>query len=221
MKKFSLLIGMLLLFSVVTPLPKASALMVTDVTANKTLLAAYAKMTAIFTKLSAMYTVGKAHLESAVEMENMISDAHSTYQTLSNLDLKELAEDFKSGDVLEGAGSFGTLGAIQDEVDSKVSTGGSTVDFGVSQKNRIQNLQRLGKLKMASVENMGKASTDLKERDSSQITAQSTATLAMLASIEQREKEQKALEAEKAEKAGQKTESHMGSIYGLMGSAKQ
>lgn len=216
MKK-SILFTMILV-SVAMPGTYASAqLAVNDPLANQTLLATWAKTVAMATKISQIYTTAKGHLDSAVEVENMIKDANSTYQTLSNLDLNQIAADFKSGDVLENAGPFGTLGAIQDEVDSKVSTAGSNVDFAVSQKNRIQNLRRLGKLKMASVENMGKASTDLKERDSSQITAQSTATLAMLASIEQGEKEKKALEAEKAEKSSQKSVSSMGKIYGLMG----
>ncbi len=217
MKKYAVLLLMLFCFQLVVPTPPASALVVTDVTANKTLLAIYAKFTAMFAKLSSMYTVSKGHLDSAVEVENMMSDAYDTYTTIVNLDLEEIIEDFQSDDGLYSDNPFGRLGTVQNITEEKVSLGQGNIDFATSQKNRIKNLRRLSKLKIASVKNMGKANRDIPQRKSNQITAQSTTTLAILASIEQREKERKALETERLKKEGKKAESHMGKIYGLIG----
>jgi len=221
MRKCSLFLSILVLFHLTIVVPPASALVVTDVTANKTLLAVYAKMTAVWTKLAAMASVAKDHYDSAVEVEQIISDANQTYQTISNFDLNNIAAEFQSGDALEYAGDFNTLGTIQGAINDKVGVGESNVDFVSFQASRIKNIQRLGKLKYESAKNLVKASTDLKERDSNQITAQSTTTLAMLAALEERRKEQEALEAAKAEKEGQKSESHMGNIYRAMGRQNQ
>ncbi|MFQ5588174.1 MAG: hypothetical protein ACE5F7_04980 [Nitrospiria bacterium] len=216
MKKRRSVLLMLLLLHLVVPSP-GSAMVVNDPAANKTLLAVYAKMTAILSKLKATYDVAKGHLDSAVEVERVLSDAHSTYQTIANLDMNEIAEEFQRGDLLEDAGPFGMLGAVQEGVEGTVSTGEGNVDYAVSLKNRVKNLKRLGRLRKASVKNMNKASKNIRERDSGQITAQSTATLAMLAAIEQREKEKKRLEEAAAEKKEEKNISSMGNIYKTMG----
>ncbi len=209
MKKFLLI---LLMLSVqFAPISRASAGMVVfDPTTNKTLMA-------IWTKLVSMYTLAKQHLDTAVEIENMASDANSTYQTITNLDIKQIADDFKSGDVFDGTGPFGKLGVIQFEVEDKVSRGQDNVDYAVAQKNRIQNLRRLAKLKSASLKNMGKASKDLKARDSGQITAQSTATLAALATMDENRKEQAALAEAKAKKDRKRSMRGMTKIYKAMG----
>ncbi|MFQ5598873.1 MAG: hypothetical protein ACE5GK_12610 [Nitrospiria bacterium] len=208
-KKVSLILVILFLNLSVSP-PPANAIVTFDPTANKTLMA-------IWTKLTVMYTTIKAHLDTAVEMEEMMSDAHSTYQTISNLDISEIAADFQSGEILNGAGPFGKLGMLQLEIEDKVSAGEDHLDYAVAQKNRIQNLRRLAKLKAASFKNMGKASRDLKERDSGQITAQSTATLAALATLEENRKEKTAIAAAEAKNEEKKTIRRMGEIYTAMG----
>ncbi len=210
MKRSGAFVLIILLLLVAVPPRPATAIMTFDPTANKTLMA-------IWGKLTVMYTTIKGHLDTAVEMEEIMSDANATYQTISNLDISEIAEDFKSGDILNGAGPFGKLGMLQLEIEDKVSAGEDHVDYAVAQKNRIQNLRRLAKLKTASFKNMGKASRDLKERDSSQITAQSTATLAALATIEEDRKGKKAIAEARAKNEERKTIRQLGKIYTAMG----
>ena len=220
-KAIQVLMMMCVLFVAVPPPPSASVLAVTDVTANKTLLAAYAKMTAIFTKLSAMYTVGKTHLDTAVEVEGMMSDAYDTYDTIVNLDLQEIIEDFKSSDGLYTDNPFGRLTAVQGFVEGKVSLGQDTIDYAVSLKNRVKNIERLAKLKIAAIKNMGKASKDVNDRKSNQITAQSVAILAALAALEEQEKKEKAIAKGNAKKVEKEAILDMSSIYSAMGKKKR
>lgn len=202
---------LVILLSLMAVQPKpAKAIMTFDPTANKTLMA-------IWSKLTVMYTTLKGHLDTAVEIEEIMAEAHKSYQTISNLDLSQIAEDFKSGGLISSAGRFEKLGAIQLEIENKISRGKDHIDYAVAQKNRIQNLIRLARLKAASFENMSKASLDLKERDSAQITAQSTATLAALATIEASQKGKRALASAKAKNEEKKTMNRMAKIYTAMG----
>ena len=205
---------MLVLFAAT---PVYATMPVNDPLANKTLLAMWGKITAMAAKINQMYTVAKGHFDSAVEVEELLSEAHSTYETVINLDVNEIAESFKTGGELDDVGPFGQLGAIQQGVEDKVSTGEDTVDFAAAKMNRIKNIERLSKLKAASFKNMGKASKNLKERDSDQITAQSTSTLAALEALKQQEKEQERLANGKIKKEEEKETLGMGNVYGAMG----
>lgn len=218
MKKVVCIFLMFFSILVLRPVPNTHAVIaVTDITANKTLLATYAKMTVIFTKLSAMYTVAKTHLDTAVEVEAMMSDAYETHETIKNFDIQEFVDDFKNLDDVGSDNPFGRIDAFQGVVLNKEASGFGMVDFVTDQKNRIKRLKRLAKLKIASLKNMGKASRDIKERESGQITAQSTATLAALATMEKQRKEREENSKAKGKKREKDKVKEMGAVYKAMG----
>jgi len=217
MKRAVFFLLVILILNLSLPVPSAKALVTFDPTVNKTLVAIWAKVTAMFKVVKDQYLVVKAQLDAAVEIEDVLANAHATYQTIANLDISEIAEDFKSGDIMNGVGPFGRLGMLQLEIEDKISSGEDHIDYAIAQKNRIQNLRRLGRLKVASFRNMGKASRDLKARDSGQITAQSTATLAALATMEENRKGKRAISEAKARNQQKKSMRRMAKIYTAMG----
>ncbi len=139
-------------------------------------------------------------------MRRLLDDARAarqTYDRVVNLRLESVIDMVKGDlagttllDELDGASRDERLRLIELELSRRIraDTGADRARLQRA-KGQIKQLQRLQAVQAAAGANLQAANTDLDERRSAQLTAQSTAMIAALASVEQQRRASEALQA--------------------------
>ena len=145
----------------------------------------YAELVSIYSQGVEIWNTAKKQLDSLAEVQRTIKQANQAYQSIVNIDLKRIASDLTTGDL---NGSDDQIAALRSEMSQVESTLGGNTRYYQYQSQRIKNLESLELLQKASTNNLERASGNMGEAvvpTSTQITAQSTSTLAALAAAEE------------------------------------
>jgi hypothetical protein len=178
----------------------------------------YGELISIYEQGVQIFDNAKRQLGTLANIQKTINEANQAYESLVNMDLKKLSDELapRSTD-----GSSNRFAAMRSELDRIQSTAGSNAAYVQYQQQRLKNLESLDLLQTASASNTGRASDKTNAATSSQITAQSTSTLAALAASE----EQRRMQEDMALAQSRKTEidnlQGTRSIYEAIGMRKQ
>lgn len=160
----------------------------------------HSEVVALLKQAKEMYQTAKKQLDRLNEVSRTLEEAKQSYDTVVNTDLHALAKDLMPGQSLKGARGVETVGALRAELARLEASGQGNVEYYRYQLSRLGNLDRLFLLQDASAQNVTKATTNLDERKSTQVIAQSTATLAALAAVEGQRREREEVQAAAAAK---------------------
>lgn len=158
----------------------------------------YAQLVQMMEQMEKAYTVATKQLDRLVQIQDAIREAERTYDDVVNTDLDAMAKSLKPS---KGLGADrDKLQRLRDELERSKNGAGANVGYIKYQMERIDNLLKLSDLQEAGGRNLSKASTNLGDRDSARVTAQSTAALAALATLrEQRDTEERMAHARAAQ----------------------
>jgi len=159
----------------------------------------YSELVSLYDQAKQLYDTAVKQLNSLASIESTIKQANEAYDSVVNLNLKKIAGDLTPRNPNGSSNQFAAMSA---ELSRVQSTAGSDVAYVQYQAQRLKNLESLTLLQDASADNTQRATDKTNQATSSQITAQSTSTLAALAASE----EQRRVQEETALATSRKTE---------------
>jgi hypothetical protein len=177
----------------------------------------HSEVVALLKQAKEMYQTAKKQLDRLNEVQRTLEEARQSYDTVVNTDLHALAKDLIPGQSLKGARGVEKIGALRAELERLEASGEGNVEYYRYQLSRLGNLDRLFLLQDASAKNVTKATTNLDERKSTQVIAQSTATLAALAAVEGQRREREEVQAAAAAKRDADLLAESAKIYHALG----
>ncbi len=142
----------------------------------------YGELVSIYSELQQSYTTLTNQLETLQDLRSLIARAQQSYDSVRNKDYYALAPR------LAPALADHRLAAARARIEALLQKDPANRPAYEIQLRQLGNIAALTKLQGAASRNVGAASGDLDQRDSGQVTAQSTATLAALAATEARER---------------------------------
>lgn len=178
----------------------------------------YAEIVSLYDQTKELFDNAKKQLSSLADIQKTINEANQAYESLVNMDLKKLSADLapRSTD-----GSSNRFAAMRSELDRIQSTAGSNAAYVQYQQQRLKNLESLDLVQSASASNTGRASDKTNAATSSQITAQSTSTLAALAASEEQRRMQEDMALAQSSKTQIDNLQGTRGIYEAIGMRKQ
>ena len=178
----------------------------------------YAELVSLYDQGKEIFGNAKKQLSSLADIQKTINEANQAYESLVNMDLKKLSGDLapRSTD-----GSSNRFAAMRSELDRIQSTAGGSAAYVQYQQQRLKNLESLDLLQNASASNTGRASDKTNVATSSQITAQSSSTLAALAASEEQRRVQEDMALAQSRKAEISNLQGTRNIYDAIGKQKQ
>lgn len=174
----------------------------------------YAELISIYEQGKALFDTAKKQLDSLADIQKTINEANQAYESLVNMDLKRLSNDLAPRGT---DGSSNRFAAMRSELDRIQSTAEGSVSYVQYQQQRLKNLESLELLQTASASNTERASGKTNAATSSQITAQSTSTLAALAAAEEQRRVEEDMGREHARRTEKDAIISTGSIYKAIG----
>jgi len=177
----------------------------------------YAELVSIYDQGKELFDTVKKQLSSLADIQKTINEANQAYESLVNMDIKKLASDLAPRGT---DGSSNRFAAMRSELDRIQSTGEGSAAYVQYQKQRITNLENLELLQTASATNTDRASSKTNAATSSQITAQSTSTLAALAAAEEQRRVEEDIGREHGRRIEKDAINSAGSIYKAIGGQK-
>ena len=180
----------------------------------------YAEVVSLYEQGKEIWDTAKKQLDTLAEVQRTIKQANQAYQSIVNIDLKKIAGDLTTSDL---KGSKDQIAALRSEMDQTENALGGNVRYYQYQSQRIKNLESLELLQKASTDNLERASGNMGEAvvpTSTQITAQSTSTLAALAAAEEQRRVNEDVSKEQAYRTEKLTIMGTAEIYKAVGSPK-
>ncbi len=161
-----------------------------------------AQVIAVYDQTVAMYKTAKQQLQTAAEINRTLYDAEQAYDAIVNHDLRATAERMFGFQSVGGAEGRWKIQGLLNDLNRMEATGRNTGRFYSYQRGRLENMQAMFDYQQQASENIRQATTDIPERQSAQITAQSTAsTAALLAAEDLRRQDEAARQAQADEQA--------------------
>jgi hypothetical protein len=154
-----------------------------------------------------MYDTMMKQFDRMDKIQQTISRAAEAYDRLTNLDLHAMADSLKPGQYMKNARGLEGIQAARAEMNRMKGSVQGGVYFVNDQLSRLNDLESMVGLQSVAANNAKQSSTDLDQRRSGQIVAQSTSVLAALASAEEQRRQQQAI-ADSMEKQRQDDLSH-------------
>ena len=178
----------------------------------------YAELVSLYEQGKEIFDNAKKQLSSLADIQKTINEANQAYESLVNMDIKKLSGDLapRSTD-----GSSNRFAAMRSELDRIQSTAGGSAAYVQYQQQRLKNLESLDLLQNASASNTGRASDKTNVATSSQITAQSSSTLAALAASEEQRRVQEDMALAQSRKAEISNLQGTRNVYDAIGMQKQ
>lgn len=187
--------SVVLLLAVLTTSPSAHAFGgVGDVTFDP---AVHSQLVSMFELMKKSLDSINSQLDTMRAIKDTALEAQKTYETIKNADLDDVARALLPAAYMAANSAGVDLSATERRLDELKSRDPKNAALYDAQKRQLVNLKTVQSLQDTSAKNVTKAAIDLNERESSQVTAQSTATLAALAAAEEQRKTQ-----EEAARAG-------------------
>ena len=178
----------------------------------------YAEIVSLYDQGKEIFDNAKKQLSSLADIQKTINEANQAYESLVNMDLKKLSNDLAPRST---TGNDNRFAAMRSEIDRVQSTAGSSASYVQYQQQRLKNLESLDLVQTASASNTGRASDKTNAATSSQITAQSTSTLAALAASEEQRRVQEDMALAQSRKTEINNLQGTRSIYDAIGMRKQ
>ena len=159
-----------------------------------------AQVTALYHQTVDLYNTAKAQLQTAAEMNRTIYDAQQAYDAVVNFNLRATAQKMFGFKSSAGAEGRWKIQGLLNDLNRMESTGHNTGRFYEYQVGRMENMQAMFDYQEQAADNITTATQDIPERQSAQITAQSTAsTAALMAAEDIRRQEEEAKKAQSDE----------------------
>lgn len=155
-----------------------------------------AQVIAVYDQTVELYNNAKSQLQTAAEMNRTIYEAEQAYDAIVNFNLRATAEKMFGFNSSGGAEGRWKIQGLVNDLNRMESTGRNTGRFYTYQVGRLENMQAMFDYQEAATENIEAATEDIPERQSAQITAQSTASAAALLAAEDLRRQEE--EAQKA-----------------------
>ncbi len=143
-----------------------------------------AQVIALYQQTVELYDNAKDHLKTAAEINQTIYEAEQAYDAIVNFNLKKAANEMFGFNSSQGASGRWKMQGLLNDLNVMENTGKNTGRFYDYQLGRLENMKAMFEFQEAAVENIEEASTDIPQRQSTQITAQSTASMAALMAAE-------------------------------------
>lgn len=150
----------------------------------------YAELVATGEKIYAMYNTLQTQLDRLSKIQDTIQKASEAYDRLTNLNLHSMADGLTPGKYMNNSHGINGIGAARSELYSLKSNASSDYNYIKGQVSRLDDLERMMGLQQVAANNAKTSSTDLTERQASQVTAQSTSVIAALATAEEQRRQQ-------------------------------
>ena len=178
----------------------------------------YAEIVSLYEQGKEIFDNAKKQLSSLADIQKTINEANQAYESLVNMDLKKLSNELTIRDT---SGNSNRFAAMRSELDRIQSTAGGNASYIQYQQQRLKNLESLELVQSASASNTGRASDKTNAATSSQITAQSTSTLAALAASEEQRRVQEDMALAQSRKTEINNLQGTRNIYDAIGMRKQ
>jgi hypothetical protein len=177
-----------------------------------------AQVIAVYKQTVELYENAKARLQTAAEMNKTIYEAEQAYDAIVNFDLDATAQKMFGFDSSQGAEGRWKIQGLLNDLNRMESTGRNKGRFFAYQTGRLKNMQAMFDYQEQAAENITAASEDIPVRQSAQITAQSTASVAALLAAEDLRRQQEGVEKEQADEQDRQGFYDSSSVYrGLSG----
>jgi len=163
----------------------------------------YAELVAHGKQIMDLYNSAMQQLDRLSKIQDTISKAYSAYDRLTNIDLHSMADGLKPGQYMKNSRGTQVINDARSELGRLKGNAQGDVYYVKDQLSRLDDLEKMIGLQSVAADNAKQASTDLDQRKSSQITAQSTSVLAALASAEEQRRQEQVV-AQSAEQQQQK-----------------
>lgn len=158
-----------------------------------------AQVIAVYDQTIELYNNAKSQLQTAAEINQTIYEAEQAFDAIVNFDLRATAEKMFGFNSSQGAQGRWKIQGLLNDLNRMESTGHSTGRFFDYQVGRLENMQAMFDFQEQAAENIAAATEDIPERQSAQITAQSTASVAALLAAEDLRRQHEEAEKEQAD----------------------
>jgi len=172
----------------------------------------YGELVSIYSELQQAYATLTNQLATLQDIKDLTTRAQQTYDSVRNKDYYALAGS------LAGAATADSLQATRARIESLLDTDPVNSASYRIELQQLSGMAQLQRLQRAAARNVSQSSLDLNQRDSSQVTAQSTATLAALATAEAQHRSAQAAEQAQARIDAGNLVTGSGAIYRALGS---
>ena len=149
----------------------------------------YAALGENLAQLKNMYDTMMKQFDRLDKMQQTIAKASEAYDRLTNLDLHQMADGLTPGRYMKNARGLEGIQAARSEITRIKGDAQGNVYMIKDQLSRLDDLEQMVGLQAVAANNAKKSSTDLDQRQTSQITAQSTSVLAALATAEEQRRQ--------------------------------
>jgi hypothetical protein len=180
-----------------------------------------AQVMAVYKQTVELYDNAKEQLQTAAEINRTIYDAQQAYDAIVNFDLRATADKMFGFSSSSGAEGRWKIQGLLNDLNRMESTGRNTGRFYTYQVGRLENMQAMFDYQEQAANNITAATEDIPERQSAQITAQSTASVAALMAAEDIRRQEEEAKKEQADEQDQRGFYDSKSVYrGLSGGTK-
>ena len=177
-----------------------------------------AQVVAVYKQTVDLYTNAKEQLQTAAEINRTIYEAEQAYDAIVNFDLRATAEKAFGLKSTQGADGRWKIQALLNDLNRMESTGRNTGRFYSYQLGRLENMQAMLDYQEQASQNVQTATQDIPERQSGQITAQSTASTAALLAAEDLRRQREEVIKQQADEQDRRGFYNSRSVYrGLAG----
>ena len=157
-----------------------------------------AQVIAVYKQTVELYQNAKDQLKTAAEINRTIYEAEQAYDAIVNFDLKTTANKMFGLHSSQGSEGRWKIQGLVNDLNKMESTGRNTGRFYDYQLGRLENMQAMFDFQESAAENIATATEDIPQRQSGQITAQSTASMSALLAAEDLRRQQEQVEKEQA-----------------------
>lgn len=174
----------------------------------------YAQLIELVKNTKDMLANARKQLDQLADVQRTIREAAEAYETISTLDAKKIADDFKPSNYGD---SKDKLNALRGDLSRLEGTAGRDSDYYQFQMQRIANLESLIHLQQISSDNAQQKGGKSNPATDQKATRESTATLAALAAVEEQRRQREEVANRADAKARADVMDSSVSIYRAMG----
>ena len=171
----------------------------------------YGELVSIYSELQQAYSTLNHELAALQDIKDMTSRAQQTINSVRNKDYVALATSLVPSTAIDG------LAATRSRIETLLAKDpGNSASYGI-ELDQLSAMAQLRQLQSAAGHNLQRSALDLGPRDSSQVTAQSTAALAALAAAEAQRQSAQAAASAQADIDARSLVTGAGAIYRTLG----
>jgi len=172
-----------------------------------------AQVIAVYDQTVELYNNAKDQLKTAAEINKTIYEAEQAYDAIVNFDLKATANKMFGFNSSQGSEGRWKIQGLLNDLNNMESTGRNTGRFYDYQFGRLENMKAMFEFQEAAAENIESATEDIPVRQSGQITAQSTASIAAMMAAEDMRRQDEAARRSQANQDDQDAFFRSSDIY--------